>query len=161
MKTRHKRLAMVAAGLCALGVAAALVLSAFQKNLVFFFTPSQVAANEAPQGRSFRIGGLVAPGSVQRQPDGVTVNFVVTDTAQNIPVAYRGVLPDLFREGKGVVAQGTLGADGRFTASEVLAKHDENYMPPEAAEALAKAHAGKPPGAGTVVAPATPAEKRP
>ncbi|MDH4151014.1 MAG: cytochrome c maturation protein CcmE [Betaproteobacteria bacterium] len=160
MKTRHKRLAMVAAGLCALGIAAALVLSAFQKNLVFFFTPSQVAANEAPQGRSFRIGGLVAPGSVQRQPDGVTVNFVVTDTVQNIPVAYRGVLPDLFREGKGVVAQGNLGADGRFTASEVLAKHDENYMPPEAAEALAKAHAGKPPGAATVVVPAATTEKR-
>ena len=150
---------MIAGGVCALGIAAALVLSAFQKNLVFFYTPTQVAANEAPQGRSFRIGGLVAPGSVQRQPDGVTVNFVVTDTAQNIPVAYRGVLPDLFREGKGVVAQGRLGPDGRFTASEVLAKHDENYMPPEAAEALAKAHAGKPPGAATVVAPTTPAEK--
>ena len=155
MKTRHKRFAMVAAGLGALGIAAALVLSAFQKNLVFFYTPTQVAANEAPQGRSFRIGGLVTPGSVQRQADGVTVHFVVTDTAKNIPVAYRGVLPDLFREGKGVVAQGKLGADGLFSASEVLAKHDENYMPPEAAEALAKAHAGKPPGAATVIAPAS------
>lgn len=160
MKPRHKRIAMVAGGVCALGIAAALVLSAFQKNLVFFYTPSQVAAKEAPQGRSFRIGGLVTPGSVQRQADGVTVNFVVTDTAQSIPVAYRGVLPDLFREGKGVVAQGSLGADGRFNASEVLAKHDENYMPPEAAEALAKAHAGKPPGAATLIAPATPMEKR-
>jgi cytochrome c-type biogenesis protein CcmE len=160
MKTRHKRFAMVAAGLCALGIAAVLVLSAFQKNLVFFFTPSQVAAKEAPQGRSFRIGGLVTPGSVQRQADGVTVRFVVTDTAQSIPVIYRGVLPDLFREGKGVVAQGSLGADGLFKASEVLAKHDENYMPPEAAEALAKAHAGKPPGAETVVAPAAATEKR-
>ncbi len=159
MKPRHKRFAMIAGGLSALGIAAALILSAFQQNLVFFYTPTQVAANEAPQGRAFRIGGLVAPGSVQRQPDGVTVNFVVTDTAKDIPVAYRGVLPDLFREGKGVVAQGRLGADGRFTASEVLAKHDENYMPPEAAEALAKAHAGKPPGAATVVAPTTPAEK--
>jgi cytochrome c-type biogenesis protein CcmE len=160
MKPRHKRIAMVTGGLAALGIAAALVLSAFQKNLVFFYTPTQVAAHEVPQGRSFRIGGLVTPGSVERQADGVTVRFVVTDTAQSIPVAYRGVLPDLFREGKGVVAQGSLGADGRFNASEVLAKHDENYMPPEAAEALAKAHAGKPPGAATVIAPATPMEKR-
>jgi cytochrome c-type biogenesis protein CcmE len=116
------------------------VLSAFQSNLVFFFTPSQVAANEAPQGRAFRIGGLVTPGSVKRQPDGVTVQFVVTDTAKNIPVVYRGILPDLFREGKGVVAQGQLGADGVFRASEVLAKHDENYMPPEAAHAVEQAH---------------------
>ncbi|MDP1535756.1 MAG: cytochrome c maturation protein CcmE [Burkholderiales bacterium] len=154
MKPRHKRLVMVAAGLGALGIAAALVLSAFEKNLVFFFTPSQVVAQEAPQGRSFRIGGLVAPGSVQRQPDGITVHFVVTDTAQSMPVSYRGPLPDLFREGKGVVAQGKLGADGLFSASEVLAKHDENYMPPEAAEAVAKAHSGKPAGSSTVVAPA-------
>lgn len=149
MKPRHKRLAMIAAGVTALGITAALVLSAFQKNLVFFYTPTQVAANEAPQGRSFRIGGLVAPGSVQRQTDGVTVRFVVTDTAKDIPVTYRGALPDLFREGKGVVAQGSLGADGLFSASEVLAKHDENYMPPEAAEAVAKAHAAKKPAAGT------------
>ena len=126
-------------GVAALGVAAALVLSAFQSNLVFFFTPSQVAANEAPQGRAFRIGGLVTPGSVTRQPDGVTVQFVVTDTAKNIPVVYRGILPDLFREGKGVVAQGQLGADGVFRASEVLAKHDENYMPPDAAHAVEQA----------------------
>lgn len=154
MKPRHKRFVMVAAGLGALGIAAALVLSAFEKNLVFFFTPSQVVAKEAPQGRSFRIGGLVAPGSVQRQPDGITVHFVVTDTAQSMPVSYRGPLPDLFREGKGVVAQGKLGADGLFSASEVLAKHDENYMPPEAAEAVAKAHTGKPTGSSTVVAPA-------
>ena len=140
MKPRHKRLIAVAAGIAALGVAAALVLSAFQQNLVFFFTPTQVAANEAPQGRTFRIGGLVEPGSVKRQPDGVTVQFVVTDTVKTIPVTYRGVLPDLFREGKGVVTQGRLGADGSFVASEVLAKHDENYMPPEAAEALKRAH---------------------
>ena len=139
MKPRHKRLIAITVGVAALGVAAALVLSAFQSNLVFFFTPSQVAANEAPQGRTFRIGGLVEPGSVKRQPDGVTVQFVVTDTAKNMPVVYRGILPDLFREGKGVVAQGQLGADGVFRASEVLAKHDENYMPPDAAHAVEQA----------------------
>jgi cytochrome c-type biogenesis protein CcmE len=138
MKPRHKRLAGIALGLAALGVAAALVLSAFEKNLVFFFTPSQVAANEAPQGRTFRIGGMVLEGSVKRQ--GVDVHFVVTDTAKTIPVLYQGQLPDLFREGKGVVAQGELGADGIFRARQVLAKHDENYMPPEAAEAVKRAH---------------------
>ena len=122
----------------ALGIATALVLTAFQKNLVFFFTPSQVAANEAPQGKTFRIGGMVLEGSVKR--DGVDVRFSVTDTAKAIPVVYRGALPDLFREGKGVVAQGQLGADGVFRAREVLAKHDENYMPPEADEAVKKAH---------------------
>ena len=137
MKPRHKRLAAIALGLGALGIATALVLSAFEKNLVFFFTPSQVAANEAPQGRLFRIGGMVLAGSVQRE--GVEVRFVVTDTAKTIPVVYRGALPDLFREGKGVVAQGTLRADGVFQAREVLAKHDENYMPPEAAHAVEKA----------------------
>ncbi|MGW8182995.1 MAG: cytochrome c maturation protein CcmE [Burkholderiales bacterium] len=142
MKPRHKRMAMIAGGVAALAIAAGLVLSAFQKNLVFFFTPSQVAANEAPQGRTFRIGGLVAPGSVKRQADGVTVQFIVTDTAKNIPVVFKGILPDLFREGKGVVTQGRLGPDGVFHASEVLAKHDENYMPPEAAEALKQAKGG-------------------
>jgi len=151
MKPRHKRLAMIAGGVAALGVAAALVLSAFEKNLVFFFTPSQVAANEAPQGRTFRIGGLVEPGSVKRQADGVTVRFVVTDTAKSIPVAYRGILPDLFREGKGVVTQGRLGPDGVFQASEVLAKHDENYMPPEAAEAVRRAQEVSEKAARTVV----------
>jgi len=130
---------MVAGGLAALAAAAALILTAFQQNLVFFFTPSQVAANEAPLGRTFRIGGLVESGSVKRQTDGVTVRFIVTDTAKSIPVMYRGALPDLFREGKGVVAQGRIGGDGVFQASEVLAKHDENYMPPEAAEALKRA----------------------
>ena len=140
MKPRHKRFAAVAAGILALGIATALVLSAFQKNLVFFFTPSQIAANEAPQGRTFRVGGLVVDGSVKRAADGVTVQFVVTDTAKSIPVVYKGLLPDLFREGKGVVTQGRLGPDGVFVANEVLAKHDENYMPPEAAEALKKAH---------------------
>jgi cytochrome c-type biogenesis protein CcmE len=124
-------------GVAALGIAAALVLAAFQKNLVFFFTPSQVAANEAPQGRSFRIGGMVVPGSLKRE--GVNVEFTVTDTAKSMRVTYRGQLPDLFREGKGVVAQGQLGADGMFRASEVLAKHDENYMPPEAADAVKRA----------------------
>ncbi|HEX2198951.1 MAG TPA: cytochrome c maturation protein CcmE [Burkholderiales bacterium] len=137
MKPRHKRMAAIAFGLVALGIATALVLMAFEKNLVFFFTPSQVAANEAPQGKTFRIGGMVLEGSVKRE--GVEVQFVVTDTARTIPVVYRGPLPDLFREGKGVVAQGQLGADGVFRAREVLAKHDENYMPPEAAHALEKA----------------------
>ena len=130
-------MAAIALGVVALGIATALVLMAFEKNLVFFFTPSQVAANEAPQGRTFRIGGMVLEGSVKRE--GVEVQFVVTDTAKHIPVVYRGPLPDLFREGKGVVAQGQLGADGVFRAREVLAKHDENYMPPEAARAVEKA----------------------
>ena len=137
MKPRHKRLLAIVGGLAALGAAAALVLSAFQENLVFFFTPSQVAANEAPAGRTFRIGGMVEKGRVRRE--GVEVRFVVTDTAKSIPVLYSGALPDLFREGKGVVAQGTLNADGVFQAREVLAKHDENYMPPEAAHAVEKA----------------------
>jgi cytochrome c-type biogenesis protein CcmE len=137
VKPRHKRLAAIAFGLAALGIATALVLSAFEKNLVFFFTPTQVAANEAPQGRTFRIGGMVQTGSVKRE--GIEVRFVVTDTAKSIPVVYSGALPDLFREGKGVVAQGQLGADGVFRAREVLAKHDENYMPPEAAHAVEKA----------------------
>ena len=128
MKPRTKRLLAILGGLAALGAATALVLSAFQENLVFFFTPTQVAANEAPKGRLFRIGGMVEKGSVQRS--GVEVRFVVTDTAKTIPVVYRGPLPDLFREGKGVVAQGQLNADGVFQAREVLAKHDENYMPP-------------------------------
>ena len=146
MKPRHRKLAAIGVGIAALGIVAALVLTAFEKNLVFFFSPTQVAAKEAPLGRTFRIGGIVETGSVKR--DGVEVRFIVTDTAQRLPVTYRGALPDLFREGKGVVAQGTLGADGVFQAREVLAKHDENYMPPEAKEAVDKAHAaakkGKP-----------------
>ena len=140
MKPRHKRIALIVAGLAVLGIAATLVLNAFRSNLVFFFTPTQVASHEAPQNRNFRIGGLVEKGSVQRQADGVTVRFVVTDMAKNVTVAYTGILPDLFKEGKGVVAQGKLGADGVFTASEVLAKHDANYMPPEAADALERAN---------------------
>jgi cytochrome c-type biogenesis protein CcmE len=139
MKPRHKRFALIGGGIAVLGIAAALVLNAFQSNLVFFFTPTQVAAGEAPTGKTFRIGGMVKEGSLQRQPDGLTVRFVVTDTAKEFPVAYQGILPDLFREGKGVVAQGKLGADGLFTASEVLAKHDENYMPPEAQHAVDQA----------------------
>jgi cytochrome c-type biogenesis protein CcmE len=139
MKPRHKRLALVAGGVVALGIAAALVLNAFQSNLVFFFSPTQVASGEAPRDRAFRIGGLVQEGSVQRSKESLTVNFVVTDTAKNIQVAYTGILPDLFREGKGVVAQGRIGPDGVFRATEVLAKHDENYMPPEAQHAVDQA----------------------
>jgi len=125
-----------------LGVATALVLNVFQSNLVFFFTPTQVASNEAPRDRTFRIGGIVEEGSVKRESDALTVRFRVTDTAQTIPVTYTGILPDLFKEGKGVVAQGRLGPDGTFKASEVLAKHDENYMPPEAAHAVQQAGKG-------------------
>jgi len=141
MKPRHKRFVLIGVGVAGLALSATLVLSAFQKNLVFFFTPSQVAANEAPVGKSFRIGGLVEKGSVKREADGVTVQFVVTDTAKSLPVLYKGILPDLFREGKGVVTQGRLGPDGLFRAEEVLAKHDENYMPPAAQEAIDKATA--------------------
>jgi cytochrome c-type biogenesis protein CcmE len=140
MKPRHKRLAIIAAGVAAIAVAAALVLNAFQSNLVFFFSPSQIAAGEAPKDRAFRVGGMVQAGSLKRQGDGLTVEFIVTDTAKSIPVTYKGILPDLFREGKGVVAQGRLGTDGVFRADEVLAKHDENYMPPEAKHAIDQAH---------------------
>ena len=140
MKPRHKRIAAIALGVAALGVITALVLGAFRQNLVFFFTPTEVVERKAPQGRTFRIGGMVEKGSVKRQADGVTVQFTVTDTAKSLPVLFKGSLPDLFREGKGVVAQGQLGPDGVFRASEVLAKHDENYMPPEAKAAVDKAH---------------------
>ncbi len=139
MKPRTKRAIWIVGGLGALGVAASLVLNAFQSNLVFFFTPTQVAANEAPKDRAFRVGGLVEDGSLVREKDALTVRFRVTDGAKTIPVVYSGILPDLFKEGKGVVAQGRLGEGGVFRASEVLAKHDENYMPPEAAHALEKA----------------------
>lgn len=141
---------LLAAALGLLAVATALVLNAFRSNLVFFFTPSQVAAKEAPLGKTFRIGGMVEVGSVKREPDGLTVRFNVTDTAKTIPVVYKGILPDLFREGKGVVTQGRLGEDGVFVASEVLAKHDENYMPPEAAHALEQARKAQ----QTVIKPA-------
>ena len=139
MKPRTRRALAIVAGLGTLGVAVMLVLNAFQSNLVFFFSPSQIAANEAPRDRAFRIGGLVEEGSIKRDGQSLTVQFVVTDMAQRVPVSYTGLLPDLFKEGKGVVAQGKLGADGVFRADEVLAKHDENYMPPEAAEALKQA----------------------
>ena len=142
MKARHKRLLLILLGLSMLSVGAWAVLSAFQKNLVFFFTPSQIISGEAPRDRSFRIGGMVERGSIRRQADGLTVDFIVTDMAQRVPVSYRGILPDLFKEGKGVVAQGRLGQGAQqlvFMAEEVLAKHDENYMPPEAAHALEQA----------------------
>ena len=142
MKPRHRRFAWIAAGVAVLGLAVALVLNAFQSNLVFFFTPSQVVAKEAPQGRPFRIGGLVEAGSLQRTPNSLDVKFIVTDTVQRLPVTYNGMLPDLFKEGKGVVAQGSVGPDGVFRATEVLAKHDENYMPPESAAAVDKAQKG-------------------
>ncbi len=141
MKARHRRFAWIGAGVAVLAIAATLELNAFQSNLVFFFTPSQIAANEAPKGRAFRIGGLVVEKSLKREQDGVTVRFAVTDTANTVPVVYTGILPDLFKEGKGVVAQGKLEADGVFHATEVLAKHDENYMPPAAKDAVDKAHA--------------------
>ena len=137
--TQKKRLGLIAGGLIICGAAAALVFNAFEENLVFFFSPSQVAAQEAPEGRAFRIGGFVQEGSVQRQKDGVTVRFDVTDTAHTVPVTYKGSLPDLFKEGKGVVAQGKL-QNGVFVADQVLAKHDENYMPPEAEKAVQDAH---------------------
>lgn len=139
LKVRHRRFAWIMAGVLALGVAAALVLNAFRSNLVFFYTPTQVFGNEAPKDRTFRIGGLVELGSIARATGSVEVRFRVTDNARTIAVIYNGILPDLFKEGKGVVAQGTLNAEGTFIASQVLAKHDENYMPPEAAEALRKA----------------------
>ena len=136
MKRRHKRIAFIVVGLAGLSIAAYLVANAFRNNLVFFFSPTQVAAKEAPINRTFRIGGLVQEGTVKRDPDGLTVRFTVTDTAQSIPVVYKGILPDLFKEGRGCVAQGKLSSDGVFQAEQVLAKHDENYMPPEAGAAL-------------------------
>jgi cytochrome c-type biogenesis protein CcmE len=141
MKPRHRRFLWIGGGVAVLATAAALVLNAFQSNLVFFFTPTQIAANEAPKGRAFRIGGLVEEKSLRREADGLTVHFNVTDTGKTVPVVYKGILPDLFKEGKGVVAQGKLENDGVFHATEVLAKHDENYMPPAAADAVDKAHA--------------------
>jgi cytochrome c-type biogenesis protein CcmE len=143
MKRRHRRIAFIFVGLAALGIAAFLAASAFRNNLVFFFSPTQVAAKEAPVDRTFRIGGLVEEGTLKRENDGLTVRFTVTDTAANIPVVYKGILPDLFKEGRGCVAQGKLGPDGVFQADQVLAKHDENYMPPEAGEAIDKAKHAK------------------
>jgi cytochrome c-type biogenesis protein CcmE len=139
MKSRNKKLLAIALTVVGLGIAASLILNAFRSNLVFFFSPTQVVNGEAPKDRAFRIGGLVEDGSVKREADGLTVRFVVTDTAKSMNVVYKGILPDLFKEGKGVVAEGSLGQDGVFTATQVLAKHDENYMPPEAAHALEQA----------------------
>ena len=144
MKPRNRRLAFVAAGLLVLGAATWLVLDALRSNLVFFFTPSQVAAHAAPRNGAFRLGGLVEEGSVRKAADGLALSFVVTDRAQRVPVHYRGLLPDLFREGKGVVVAGRLQGDGSFAATQVLAKHDENYMPPEAAAALEQARPAAP-----------------
>jgi cytochrome c-type biogenesis protein CcmE len=143
MKRRHKRIVFILVGLAGLSVAAFLVTSAFRNNLVFFFSPTQVAAKEAPVNRTFRVGGLVQDGSLKRESDGLTVRFIVTDTAASIPVVYKGILPDLFKEGKGCVAQGRIGSDGVFHAEQVLAKHDENYMPPEAGQAIDKAKHAK------------------
>ena len=140
MKARTKRMALVGGAVLLLAAAVALVLTAFQQNLVFFHTPSEVAEGKAPTGRAFRIGGMVEAGSIQRDNDGVTVRFAITDTARTLPVTYRGMLPDLFKEGKGAVVQGVLDPQGQFQATEVLAKHDENYMPVEAQYAMDQAH---------------------
>ena len=136
MKRRHKRFVFVSFALAAVALAATLVISALRSNIAYFFSPSQVLAAEAPRDQVFRLGGLVRDGSVKRQTDGLIVEFVVTDNAADVPVRYTGILPDLFKEGKGVVAKGRLNNEGLFTAEEVLAKHDENYMPPEVQEAL-------------------------
>lgn len=141
MKNRHKKFAFIAAGVAAIGIATALVLNAFQGNIVFFFSPTQVVAKETPVDRAFRLGGMVETGTLRREDDGLTIRFVVTDMANKINVVYKGITPDLFREGKGVVAQGRLSENGTFEAAEVLAKHDENYMPPEVAQALEKGKA--------------------
>lgn len=138
MKPRHKRIVIIVGGVASIGIAGALVLSALQSNVAFFFTPSQVVVGEAPKDRTFRVGGMVREGSLKR--DQMTVNFVITDTAKEVPVSYTGILPDLFKEGKGAVVQGKLGTDGHFVATEVLAKHDENYMPPEAQHAVDQAN---------------------
>lgn len=140
MKSRYKRAGFIVAGLAGIAVAAVLILSALQSNINLFFSPTQVVANEAPKDRTFRLGGLVKEGSVEREDDGLTVHFMVTDNAETVKVTYTGILPDLFQEGQGVVAQGKLAAaGGAFMADEVLAKHDETYMPPEVADALEKA----------------------
>ena len=139
MKKRHKRVVFIFACLAAIGAATWLVLGAFRNNLVFFFSPTQIATKEAPVGKTFRIGGLVQDGTLKRDADGLTIHFTVTDTANTIPVVYKGILPDLFKEGRGCVAQGHVGPDGTFYADQIMAKHDENYMPPEAARALDQA----------------------
>jgi cytochrome c-type biogenesis protein CcmE len=150
MKARHKRLGFVIGGLVTLVVAAGLILFALQSNINLFFSPSQIANNEAPSGTTFRLGGMVKKDSLKREADGLTVQFVVTDTARDVLVAYKGILPDLFREGQGVVAQGKL-EGGIFKADQVLAKHDETYMPPEAADAIKKAQETNQKLSGSVV----------
>lgn len=142
---RKRRLVGALLIVLGVGIAAALSATAFRNNLLFFFTPTQIAEGEAPLEQTFRVGGLVVPGSVQRG-NGLTVHFEVTDTAERVEVRYEGILPDLFDEGQGVVAKGRLRADGVFYADDVLAKHDENYMPPEVAEALERSGAGHPGG---------------
>ena len=141
MKPRHKRIAIIVGALAGLGVAAGLVLNALQSNVAFFFTPTQVIGGEAPKNKAFRVGGMVREGSLKREQ--MTVHFVITDMAKDVAVSYTGILPDLFKEGKGAVVQGKLGADGHFVATEVLAKHDENYMPPEAQHAVDEAAKAK------------------
>ena len=143
MTPRHRRMALIALVLAGVVVSAALAMRAFEQNLLYFFSPTQIAAGEAPAERTFRLGGMVLDGSVEREPGSLTVSFVVTDYAHSIPVHYTGVLPDLFQEGQGVVARGRVEGDGHFAAEEVLAKHDENYMPPEVAEALEQGRAAR------------------
>ena len=144
MTPRQKRIALIVGGLATLSIATALVANALNSNIAFFYTPTQVAADEVPRNKAFRIGGMVKEGSIRREGDGLTVQFIVTDTAREVPVAYKGILPDLFKEGKGTVVQGRIGDDGRFVATEVLAKHDENYMPPEAQHAIDEAQKTSP-----------------
>lgn len=139
MKPKRRRLVLVSVGLLALFGAAALVLTALEDNLVFFYSPSDLAERPQPPANAFRLGGLVEEGSIERSSDGITTTFRITDMANSVSVSYSGILPDLFREGQGVVTEGTLGSDGLFTAREVLAKHDENYMPKEVADALKEA----------------------
>ena len=137
MKPRHKRALIIVGALATLAIAAVLILNALNSNIALYVTPSEVAAGKAPKGQTFRIGGMVKDGSLKR--DELVVHFIITDLVKEIPVSYKGILPDLFKEGKGAVVQGKLNADGQFVASEVLAKHDENYMPPEAKHALEQA----------------------
>lgn len=160
MKARHKRLALILSALAILGIITWLVFNALNSNVAFYINPTDVAAGKAPKDKAFRIGGLVKEGSLKREADGVTMRFAITDTEKDITVFYKGILPDLFKEGRGAVIQGRLAGDGSFTASEVLAKHDENYMPPEAAKAVGDAHSrAAEKKSGAYVPPAAPATK--
>lgn len=150
---RKQRMMFVGFILAGISIATALMVTAFQENLLYFYSPSQVASGEAPLNHSFRLGGLVAKSSVRRESSTLDVNFIITDNAKHIPVKYTGILPDLFREGQGIIARGKLGADGTFSADEVLAKHDENYMPPEVSEALKTAQNNNAPVNNRTVAP--------